>query len=504
MTDVLVRQTDREVDQAAIATLRKRLRGALLQASDPGYVEARTIWNAMIAKRPALIARVSGSADVVACVNFARETGMPLSVRGGGHNVAGAALCDGGLMIDMSLRRGVRVDPGRRIVRVEGGATWGDVDHETQPFGLVVPSGIVSNTGVAGFTMGGGFGWTSRKFGYAADNLVSVDVVTADGELRLASEAENPDLFWALRGGGGNFGAVTSFEFRANRHGPQALCGMVVYPMGDARSVAQQFREITAAAPDELCCLLILRRAPAAPYLSADVHGKPIAAIAACWAGDPGDGRAAVLPLKTFARPLADTIERKPFVEHQTMLDAGQPFGRRYYWKSHYFDEIGDNLIDAMVEHAQRIASPYSAALLMHLGGAPARIDPNQRGRLAPGCLRAEHPGGMGERAGGSAPPCLGERVLGRHPAVLDRGCLHQFHDRGRRRRTRARGLSGRGVCASARGQTQVRPRQSLPRGAEHSAALAAARDRRDFNRHCAALGREGCKSVQKLHRKIA
>ena len=176
MTDVLVRQTDRKVDQAAIATLRKRLRGALLQASDPGYVEARTIWNAMIAKRPALIARVSGSADVVACVNFARETGMPLSVRGGGHNVAGAALCDGGLMIDMSLRRGVRVDPDRRIVRVEGGATWGDVDHETQPFGLVVPSGIVSNTGVAGFTMGGGFGWTSRKFGYAADNLSLIHI----------------------------------------------------------------------------------------------------------------------------------------------------------------------------------------------------------------------------------------------------------------------------------------------------------------------------------------
>ena len=374
MTDVLLRQTDRKLDQAAITTLRKRLRGALLQASDPGYAEARTIWNAMIAKRPALIARVTGSADVIACVNFAHDNGVPLSIRGGGHNVAGTALCEGGLMIDMSLRRGVRVDPARRIVRVEGGATWGDVDHETQPFGLVVPSGIVSNTGVAGFTMGGGFGWTSRKFGYAADNLVSVDIVTADGELRLASEAENPDLFWALRGGGGNFGAVTSFEFRANRHGPQALCGMVVYPMGDARSVAQQFRQITAAAPDELCCLLILRRAPAAPYLPADVHGKPIAAIAACWAGDPGDGRAAVLPLKTFARPLADTIERKPFVEHQTMLDAGQPFGRRYYWKSHYFVEIGDDLIDAMVEHAERIASPHSAALLISAARPPGSI----------------------------------------------------------------------------------------------------------------------------------
>src|SRR5262249_51128397 len=274
MTDVLVRQTDRKLDQAAIATLRKRLRGALLQASDPGYAEARTIWNAMVAKRPALIARVSGSADVVACVNFARENGVPLSVRGGGHNVAGTALCEGGLMIDMSLRRGVRVDPDRRIVRVEGGATWGDVDHETQPSGLVVPSGIVSNTGVAGFTMGGGFGWTSRKFGYAADNLISVDIVTADGDARVASETESADLFWALRGGSGNFGAVTSFEFRANRHGPQALCGMVVYPMAQARAVTQRYRQITAAAPDELCCLLILRQAPAAAYLPKEVHGK--------------------------------------------------------------------------------------------------------------------------------------------------------------------------------------------------------------------------------------
>src|SRR5262249_36992207 len=200
MAYALTRQADRGLDQSAVAALRKVLRGPLLQPAEPGYDEARTIWNVMITKRPALIARVSGNADVIACVNFARENGLPWSVRGGGHNVAGTALCDGGLMIDMSLRRGVRVDPTRRIVCVEGGATWGDVDHETQPFGLVVPSGIVSNTGVAGFTMGGGFGWTSRKFGYAADNLISVDIVTADGELRLASDTQNPDLFWALRG----------------------------------------------------------------------------------------------------------------------------------------------------------------------------------------------------------------------------------------------------------------------------------------------------------------
>ena len=377
MTDVLVRQTDCKLDQTAIATLRKALRGALLQPSDLGYGEARVIWNAMITRRPALIARVSGNADVMTCVNFARENGLPLSIRGGGHNVAGNALCDGGLMIDMSLRRCVRVDATRRLVRAEGGATWGDVDHETQPFGLVVPSGIVSATGVAGFTLGGGFGWTSRKFGYAADNLISVDIITADGEAHVASETENADLFWALRGGSGNFGAVTSFEFRANRHGPQALCGMIVYPMAQARAVMQRYRQITAAAPDGLCCLLILRQAPAAAYLPKEVHGKPIAAIAACWAGDPAGGYDAVRSLKSFGRPLADTIALKPFVEHQTMLDAGQPFGRRYYWKSHYFAEIGDDLIDAMVEHAERITSPHSAALFMHLGGAPARIDPS-------------------------------------------------------------------------------------------------------------------------------
>ena len=376
MAHALSRQVDGQLDHAAVTKLRNALRGALLLPSDPGYGEARSIWNGMIARRPALIARISGAADVITCVSFARENGLPLSIRGGGHNVAGAALCEGGLMIDMSLRRAVHVDADRRIVRTEGGATWGDVDHETQPFGLVVPSGIVSATGVAGFTMGGGFGWTSRKLGYAADNLLSVDLVTADGEPRRASETENPDLFWALRGGGGNFGAVTSFEFRAHPHGPRTLCGMVVHPMAQAPLVMQRYREITAAAPDELCCLLILRRAPAVAYLPRDLHGKPIAAIAVCWTGDPAAGRDAVLPLKRFGRPLADTIETKPFVEHQTMLDAGQPFGRRYYWKSDYFAEIGDGLIDAMVEHAERIGSPHSAALLMHLGGAPARIDP--------------------------------------------------------------------------------------------------------------------------------
>jgi FAD/FMN-containing dehydrogenase len=393
MADSLARHFDRDLHKAAVGALRKALRGVLLEPSDPGYDEVRAIWNGMITRRPALIARVIDTDDVIACVNFARENGLPLSIRGGGHNVAGAALREGGLMIDMRLRRAVRVDAIRRIVRVEAGSTWGDVDRETQPFGLVVPSGIVSTTGVAGFTMGGGFGWTSRKLGYAADNLISADIVTADGKLRHASETQNVDLFWALRGGGGNFGAVTSFEFAAHQHGPQALCGMVVHPMTHARPLMEQYRQITAAAPDELCCLLILRNAPAAAYLPQELHGKPIAAIALCWTGDPARGESAVRSLKAFGQPLADTIARKPFVEHQTMLDAGQPFGRRYYWKADYFAELGDDLIDTMIDHAERITSPYAAVLFMHLGGAPARAEPTMNAvglRAAPYVLNIQ------------------------------------------------------------------------------------------------------------------
>lgn len=372
MANALAQQHEYRLSQAAVACLRRVLRGALLQPTDAGYSEARSIWNGMIAKEPALIARVSGASDVVACVNFARENGLPLSIRGGGHNITGNALCDHGLVIDMSLRRSVRADPDRRMVRAEAGATWGDVDHEAQPLGLVVPGGIVSNTGVAGFTLGGGFGWTSRKCCYAADNLVSVDIVTADGERRHASETENADLFWALRGGGGNFGAVTSFEFRAHPHGPQALCGMVVYPMAQARDVAHQFWRSASTAPNELCCLLILRIAPPAPFLPEALHGRPIAAIAACWTGDPAAGQDAMQALKSFGKPAADTITLKPFVAHQTMLDSGQPFGRRYYWKSDFFADMSERLIDAMVEHAERITSPHSAALFMRMGGAPA------------------------------------------------------------------------------------------------------------------------------------
>ncbi len=360
----------------AVAVLRARLTGGVVRLGDRDYDAARSIWNGMTERRPALIARVRDAADVIACVNFAREADLPLSIRGGGHNVAGTALCDGGLTIDMSGRRAVRVDPARSIAQVEAGATWGDVDAGMRRFGLVVPSGIVSKTGVAGLTMGGGFGWTSRKFGFSADNLASFDIVTADGRLCHASAIEHPDLFWAVRGGGGNFGVVTSFEFDAHRLEPSLLCGMVVYPLEQIRAVAGRFREVCAEAPDDLCCLLILRHAPAAPYLPAQVHGRPIAAIAACWVGDPVAGAHAMQPLKTIGQPLADTIQLKPFVEHQTMLDASQPFGRRYYWKSHFCRQISDGLVDALAAHSEQLPSAHSSVLLMQLGGRPGRLDP--------------------------------------------------------------------------------------------------------------------------------
>ena len=359
-----------------VATLRQRIDGSVHFPGEASYDEACHIWNAMIERRPAMVVRPNGSADVAEAVAFARAHGLPLSVRGGGHNVAGAALSDGGVTIDMSRRRKVEVDPERIRVRVEAGATWKDVDAACQPVGMVVPSGIISTTGVAGLTLGAGFGWTSRKFGFTADNLIAAEVVTADGSMLRASEEENTDLFWALRGGGGNFGVVTAFDFRAHRHGPQALCGMVVHPFSRAGEVVRLFRDVTEAASDELTCLLILRKAPPAPFIPAEFHGQPIAAIAAHWTGDPADGVAAMQPLKAFGPPVADTIATKEFSAFQSFLDGGQPFGRRYYWKSHEADEMSDNLASTLVECGKNIASPFSAVLTMHMGGAPARIDP--------------------------------------------------------------------------------------------------------------------------------
>jgi FAD/FMN-containing dehydrogenase len=330
----------------------------------------------MIDRRPALIARCEDAVDVVEAVRFARERDLLFSVRGGGHNIAGTSLCDGGLTIDLSGMRRVRVDAERGTVRVQPGATLGELDRATQPYGLVVPGGIVSTTGVAGLTLGGGFGWLTRRWGYTCDLVRSVRIVTADGLPRTAGAEDEPDLFWGVRGGGGNFGVVTEFEFEARRLGPTVVAGLVLHPLERAVEVARFFREATASASDELTHLLFLRTAPPAPYLPPDVQGLPVVGIAACHAGPVEEGEHALRPLKAFGAPLADTIEPKPFTEHQSFLDSGQPHGRRYYWKSEYLDALDDGVIAALVEHCGRFTSPFSTLLLMHLGGAARRAAP--------------------------------------------------------------------------------------------------------------------------------
>lgn len=364
----------RAPDTTMIAELAGRLSGTLHQPGEEAYEEACAIWNAMITRRPALVVRPADAGDVAAAIAFAKQNNLPLSVRGGGHNVAGAALCDGGLTIDMSRRRAVTVDADRRSVTVEAGAKWADVDKVTQEHGLVVPNGIISATGVAGLTLGGGFGWTSRRFGFTADNLLEAEVVTADGAIRRANAEREPELFWALRGAGVNFGVVTSFTFRAHPHGPEAMCGMVVHPFEQAREVTRLFREVTENAPDELTCLLVLRKAPPAPFIPEAYHGQPIAAIAAHWTGPPEEGAAAMRPLKETGSPVGDNIAPKPFTDFQSMLDGGQPFGRRYYWKSTETDASSEELMDVLADRAARITSPFSAILMMNMGGAPSRV----------------------------------------------------------------------------------------------------------------------------------
>ncbi len=362
------------IDDGAIQEFKARLRGPLLQPGDAGYAEACALWNGMIQKKPALVARCTGSADVVTGVNFAREHNLVLAVRSGGHNIAGSALCDGSLVIDLSGMKGIHVDPATRTARVQPGVNWGDLDHETQVYGLATPGGIVSTTGLAGLTLGGGFGWLSRKHGLTCDNLRSVDIVTADGQLRTASETENADLFWGVRGGGGNFGVVTSFEFELHPVGPTVMAGMVLYPMEQARDVLRFYRDWAAAAPDELTTMALLRIAPPAPFIPKEIHGKPVVGVAACYAGPVQEGERLMRPIKEFGAPATDVIMPKPFVNHQVMFDTANPSGRQYYWKSEYLFYISGDLIDTAISYANQLSSPLSAVLIFQLGGAISRV----------------------------------------------------------------------------------------------------------------------------------
>ena len=361
--------------EAAVEEFRSSLRGALLRSSDEGYDEARKIWNGMIDKRPGLIAQCTGAADALTAVRFARDHNLLVSIRGGGHNVAGTALCDGGLVIDLSLMKGIHVDPVQRKARAQPGLTLGDLDHETQAFGLAVFSGVVSTTGIAGLTLGGGFGYLTPWYGLSCDNLLSADVVTADGRMIKASEEENPGLFWGIRGGGGNFGIVTSFEYQLHPVGPTVLAGVIVYPMSKASELLRFHRDFIAAAPDELGTVFGLRIAPPAPFLPESIHGKPIAAVFVCYSGPGEEGVRVLKPLREFGQPVTDAIAPKPFTAHQTTLDAVQPSGRNYYWKSDDLPGLSDNAIDIIVANAEAITSPHTIVAMFQLGGEASRVD---------------------------------------------------------------------------------------------------------------------------------
>ncbi|MGA0612052.1 FAD-binding oxidoreductase [Caldimonas sp. KR1-144] len=359
-----------EISADDLQSFKAAFKGRVLTADDAEYEEVRKVWNAMIDRRPGLVARCTGTADVVQAVRFARRHGLLCSVRGGGHNIAGLAVCEGGLMIDMSLLRGVWVDPVGRTARAQAGCTLGDVDRETQLHGLAAVLGFVSATGIAGLTVGGGFGYLTRRHGWTCDNLVSMEVVTADGEILRASADEHEDLFWALRGGSGNFGIVTSFEYRLYPVGPEILGGAIAWHGDDARQVLEAYRAFSAEAPRELASVAVLRIAPPAPWLPKEVHGKPIVAVFVCHSGRIEDGEAALAPLRRLGRPVADIVTRRPYTQMQSLLDATQPKGRRYYWKSHYLPAIDRRLIEIATEHAGRIRSPHSAILMFQIQGA--------------------------------------------------------------------------------------------------------------------------------------
>src|SRR5262245_10914624 len=341
-------------------------RGQLISPDHADYNIARAVWNGAIDRRPRLIARCIGTADVVAAVRFARDHDLEIAIRGGGHNVAGTAVCDDGIVIDLSAMRGVRVDPVNRRAWVQGGALWGDVDHETQAHGLATTGGIVSHTGVGGLTLGGGVGWLMRKHGLTVDNLLAADVVTAGGERLRASEDEHPDLFWALRGGGGNFGVVTSFEFRLHSVGPTVLAGPLFWDASDAGEVLRFYRDFLRDAPDELGTVVRFGTAPPLAVVPATLHWRPVMMVGACYAGPIEDGERLLHPLRAHRTPLLDLVGPTPYVGFQCALDSTVAHGWNYYWKSTHLPELDDDLVDVIVEHAFSSSSPRSYAVMFH------------------------------------------------------------------------------------------------------------------------------------------
>jgi FAD/FMN-containing dehydrogenase len=366
----------KQLQRADIDEFKVQFRGDVILPGDAAYDEVRQIWNAMIDRRPGLIARCKSPEDVVQAVRFARKHELLVAIRGAGHNIAGNAVCDDGLMIDLSLMKAVQVDPKARRAIVEPGCTLADFDAVAQAHGLATPLGINSTTGVAGLTLGGGFGWLSRKYGMTIDNLLSADVVMADGSRLRASEKENADLFWGLRGGGGNFGIVTSFEFQLHPVGPDVLSGLIVFPFEQAKSVITQFARFTETMPDDLNVWMITRKAPPLPFLPAKVHGKEMVALALCYVGNPTEGEKLIAPLRGFGTELGEHVGVQPFTAWQQAFDPLLTRGARNYWKTHNFVRISDGVIDAIIEYAGRLPSPYCEIFIGSMGGQTSRVAP--------------------------------------------------------------------------------------------------------------------------------
>ena len=356
-----------DLDQLALS-------GYVARPGDPSYDVDRKIWNASCDRNPAMIIRCAGVSDVIAAVRSGRTSDLPVAVRSGGHSFPGLSTAEGGLVIDLSLMKEVRVDPESRTARVQAGVLLGELDRETQAFGLAVPSGIVTHTGVAGLTLGGGIGWIMRKHGLSIDQLVSVDLVTAEGEFVQASADRNADLFWGVRGGGGNFGIVTEFEFRCVPLGTHLVAGPVFWPVSESANVLRFYRDWIADAPDELMTIVVHRKAPPLPFVPAELHGQPVVVVACCWAGDIEEGERFLRPLKEFGSPVLDACVPKPFLAHQAMFDPSFPPGRWYYFKACDVAELTDEIIDITVEHSSQISSPLTAFPIWQMGGALSRV----------------------------------------------------------------------------------------------------------------------------------
>ncbi len=363
-----------KLEPAAYSQLESAFRGELIRPGDPTYDEHRKIWNAAIDRFPALIARCRDVDDVIAAVAFGRETRLPVAVRGGGHSFPGLSVVDDGLVIDLGLMNAIRVDPEARVARAGAGVRLGELDRATQPFGLAVPAGIVTTTGLAGLTLGGGIGWLMRKYGLTIDQLVSVDLVTAGGEVVKASATENADLFWGVRGGGGNFGIVTEFEFRLNPLGPMVLAGPIYWPMEDSARVLRFYRDWISDVPDELTTIVVHRKAPPLSFIPSQLHGRRVVSVTVCYAGPIEEGEKVVRPLREFGSPVLDLCAPKPFLEHQSMFDSSLPPGYWYYFRACDVAELTDAVIDITAEHALRLKSPVTAFPIFQLGGAVGRV----------------------------------------------------------------------------------------------------------------------------------